>query len=280
MITSEELLSYKNNGFILIRNFFNKNETEKLLEDIKRVFALQINFFSNISVESILKNEESRFAELIIDLFNNHPDVFTNCSKQIQHLVSLHKFGVQNKLFEVLRSLGLEFPIISVRPCVLMNSKHLDKDGYNGRYWRLPSHQDWYYSQGSIDSVTVWCPLVFVNSDLGALQLVPKSHKWGLQKTENSYGELDCELEEEKYISFDMDKGDVLIFNSLLIHRSGINSTNKIRWSSQLRFNNLKEKSFVERNFPLPFVYNPTRILVTPNFPSKESLEKFFTEES
>jgi phytanoyl-CoA hydroxylase len=277
MITNQELQNYREKGFILIRNFFDKKETDNILAEVKRVFAIQIHLFSSISIEEIIKKEESCFAELVFDLFKNHFDVFTNCSKQVQHLISLHKFGVQNKLLEVLTGLGLEFPIISVRPCVLMNSKYLDKDGDNGRYWRLPSHQDWYYSQGSLDSVTVWYPLISVNSELGALQLVPESHKWGLQKTENSYGELDFELEDDKYISFDMDKGDVLIFNSLLIHRSGVNNTNKIRWSSQLRFNNLIEETFVDRNFPLPFVYHPTRILSTPNFPTKNTLESFFT---
>ena len=160
MITNQELQNYREKGFILIRNFFDKKETDNILEEVKRVFAIQIHLFSSISVEEIIKKEESCFAELLFDLFKNHFDAFTNCSKQVQHLVSLHKFGVQNKLLEVLNGLGLEFPIISVRPCVLMNSRHLDKDGDNGRHWRLPSHQDWYYSQGSLDSVTVWHPLI------------------------------------------------------------------------------------------------------------------------
>ena len=41
--------------------------------------------------------------------------------------------------------------------------------------------------------------------------------------------------------------GDVVVFSSFLVHRSGTNSSPDIRWSCHFRYNNLAETTFVER---------------------------------
>lgn len=214
----------------------------------------------------------------MVELYHKDFTIFSNCSKQVQHLVLLHELGVSQQVVEVLRELGLSKPILSVRPCVLMNTKGLDKNGEKGKYWRLPPHQDWYYNQGSIDSVTVWYPYVFCDKSLGSLQLIPGSHLWGLQKCgeNDDYGEMIEEIADDKFVSFDTGPGDVIIFVSLMVHRSGINSTDRVRWSSQFRFNNLLEPTFIERRFPNPFAYHPIRALVTPGFPKEADLKKHF----
>jgi hypothetical protein len=67
-----------------------------------------------------------------------------------------------------------------------------------------------------------------------------------------------------------------LIFSAFLVHRSGENITKNIRWSIQLRYNNMVEPTFKERGFPMPYIYKPEENLVTPDFPKKEQLEEVF----
>ena len=83
-------------------------------------------------------------------------------------------------------------------------------------------------------------------------------------------------IPDEKFVTFDTEPGDVIIFVSLMVHRSGVNSTNRVRWSSQFRFNNLYESTFIERKFPNPFVYHPSRKLETEGFPKQDDLQKTF----
>lgn len=272
----QEKENFINQGFLIVKKFLDLNNVNQILADVKEIFAIQIGKLKNQDKNDILKLDAETFSSEVFNLFKTSFDTFSNCSKQAQHMVSLHQLGTDNKILSLLKELGIVKPIVSVRPCLLMNNIKLDKDGVQGRYWRLPSHQDWYYSQGSLDAVTFWFPLIPVPKKLGALEIVPESHKWGLQEAKLSYGELDSELPDEKYISFDLEPTDILIFNSLLIHRSGKNETNLIRWSAQYRYNNLYESTFINREFPNPYAYYPTRQIVTPNFPSKNDLDSFF----
>ena len=275
MIDKERIKEFKEQGFIIVKDFFDRTDIARIFNDIKEVFAFQIEQVLNIPVKESMALSDEAFSAQLYELNHRDFELFSNCGKQAQHLISLHELGVSKKLIGLLNELGLSKPIISVRPSILINHKKLDKEGEKGTYWRIPPHQDWYYSQGSLDSVTVWFPFVICPKELGSLEFIPGSHLWGLQKSdEKQYGLMSEYLPDDKYVTFDTGPGDVLIFFSTLIHRGGINSTNRIRWSGQLRYNNLCEPTFVQRKFPNPFVYHSIRTLVTPGFPNDEDLKK------
>lgn len=131
--------------------------------------------------------------------------------------------------------------------------------------------------QGSLDSVVVWVPLADVDVKLGALEVVPGSHKLGLLTTEvvNSFGKVD-RFDDGDFISVEARQGDVLFFSSFLVHRSGVNTTDSIRWSCHFRYNNLSEETFIERGYPHPYLYKPQEELITADFPDTERLAKLF----
>jgi len=105
--------------------------------------------------------------------------------------------------------------------------------------------------QGSLDSIVVWVPLADVDFSLGALEVVPGSHKLGLLTTEliNSFGKVD-RFSDDDFISVEAAQGDALFFSSFLVHRSGVNTTDSIRWSCHFRYNNRCEETFIERGYP------------------------------
>jgi ectoine hydroxylase-related dioxygenase (phytanoyl-CoA dioxygenase family) len=53
----------------------------------------------------------------------------------------------------------------------------------------------------------------------------------------------------EKYPSIPLycEEGDVFFFDLDLLHRSGINTSNMIRWSAQARYHNATETSFLSK---------------------------------
>ena len=275
-LSEEQLNGYRKNGYILLKSFFEKKQIEKIFDDIREVYAIQFSYLLDVDMQQSLAMGQEEFSQLMYRLCEKDLEAYTNCGKQAQHLMSLHALGASEKVTELLQALGLKRPVISVRPCILTQNPRIDKAGDKGKYWRLPTHQDWYYSMGSLDSLNIWLSYVPCDKALGAMEMIPGSHLWGLQnaKDEGFYGEMTENFSDGQFISLDTEPGDVLLFYSILVHRSGINSTNRIRWSTQFRYNNLYEPSFIERKFPNPFIYQSTKLLDREGFPNAGDMER------
>ena len=126
---------------------------------------------------------------------------------------------------------------------------------FNGDFWvrpklpnekltTLPWHQDSAYMPNTETNMhlTVWLPLVDVKTENGALQFLPGSHKAGLQTYHRVPGEafavpvLSPTASDTDIHTLEMKKGDLLVFNNLVFHRSLFNRSDIIRWSVDFRF--------------------------------------------
>ena len=124
----------------------------------------------------------------------------------------------------------------------------------------------------------IWVPLVDVPRELGALEIIPGSHLWGLQDSrEDEWYRSINGPGDEQYQSVEISAGDALFFSAFLVHRSGDNVTDSVRWSCHFRYNDLDEPTFVDRKYPNPYVYKPQQELVTKDFPSVEQLRTCFS---
>ncbi len=268
--------AYRENGVILLKGFFAKGEIEAVHADARHVFGLQMVERGILRTEDVSDEE---FESGMFELFARDVAAIANCGKQAQHLISLHRLSLDSRILEALRAFGLYFPIISTRPVLYFNSPRLATKEV---YWRVPLHQDWRSMQGSLDSVFVWIPLVDIDRALGALEIIPGSHRRGLlpagaadssfaevQKTETDVGSL---------TPVEVEKGDALFCSTFLLHQSGTNATRTVRWSCHFRYNNLHERTFIERGFPHPYVYAPRADLITPGFPGAEAVAAVFAK--
>lgn len=126
---------------------------------------------------------------------------------------------------------------------------------FNGDFWvrpklpnekltTLPWHQDSAYMPQTENDIhlTVWLPLVDVKVANGPLQFLPGSHKSGLHTYHRVPGEafavpvLPPTSSDSEIDTLEMQKGDLLVFNNLVFHRSLVNRSNSIRWSTDFRF--------------------------------------------
>lgn len=126
---------------------------------------------------------------------------------------------------------------------------------FNGDFWvrpklpnekltTLPWHQDSAYMPHTENDthLTVWLPLVDVEVENGALQFLPGSHTSGLQTYHRVEGEaftVPVQSPTSSHTNIDtleMKKGDLLIFNNLVFHRSLLNRSDTIRWSVDFRY--------------------------------------------
>lgn len=268
-MNKETLLNdYKSNGYLLLKNYVIQDEIQKILKDCKNIFLIQFIHKKYIDFINIEDLDPVLFDNLLIKLFEEDFITFSNCGKQVQHLISLHKLGVSDVFLKVLKQIGLKIPTISTRPVVFFNHPKLAKEKV---FYKVDSHQDWRSMQGSLNSIVIWVPLMTITKNIGALEILPKSHKLGLitDTIDHGFGMVNLsEIQKNNLMSVEVMPGDILIFSSLLVHQSGENISNTPRWSCHFRFNDLSEETFIERGYAHPYIYKPDDKLITPNFPT------------
>lgn len=233
-----------NDGYIILKNFFKKEYITNLKNGAENIFKIQFERFGYTET----------FQENMIKLFNEHEDIFINCGKIIQSgLIELYKLPVEDKIIDLMKSLGLSFPNLCTRPVLFFNHPKLAKEEY---YYKTPPHQDWSSMESSSDSLVLWVPLVDVNKDNGSIIIWPKTHKNGPLPFKTIGGFASVEIEGET-IQPELEVGDIAIFSTFLVHSSGDISNDTIRWSCHFRYTNMNDDDFINRGFPNPYIYKP-----------------------
>ena len=231
-------------GYVILKNFFDKEYIQTLRQKAEDIFKIQFKHF----------NYNDEFQGNMIRLFNEHESIFINCGKIIQTgLLELYKLPLEGKLINEIKNLGLEFPNLCTRPVLYFNHPKLAKEEV---YYKTPPHQDWPSMESSMDSVVVWIPLVDVNKENGSLIIYPNTHKLGILPFKTNGGFAKVETVGEG-IQTELEMGDIVIFSTLLIHKSGDILNDTIRWSCHYRYTNMLDSDFIERGFPNPYIYKP-----------------------
>jgi ectoine hydroxylase-related dioxygenase (phytanoyl-CoA dioxygenase family) len=232
------------NGYIILKNFFDKEFITHLKNLAQEIFRIQ---FDNFGYDDTFENN-------MIRLFNEHEEVFKNCGKLIQTgLIPLYQIASDNTLTNQMVDLGLSYPNMCTRPVLFFNHPKLAK---SKEYYITPKHQDWPSMEASMNSVVVWVPLVDVNKENGSILIYPKSHKQGVLPFTTEGGFAKVEYEGES-IQPEMEVGDIAIFSTLLVHESGPILNETIRWSCHFRYTDMLNDEFIKRGYPNPYIYKP-----------------------
>lgn len=231
-------------GYIILKNFLNKDFITHIKKSAKAIFQIQFDAFGY--------NEE--FTDNIIRLFNEHEDIFKNCGKLIQTgLIPLYQLASDSELISYIKRLGIKFPNMCTRPVLFFNHPKLAKEEI---YYKTPKHQDWPSMEASLNSLVIWIPLVDVNKENGSIIIYPGSHKNGILPFKPNGGFAQVEYEGES-IQPELEIGDVVIFSTMLVHKSGDILNDSIRWSCHFRYTDMSEEDFINRGFPNPYIYKP-----------------------
>jgi ectoine hydroxylase-related dioxygenase (phytanoyl-CoA dioxygenase family) len=268
-----------NNGYVLLKSFLDKEDVNQILIDSKNVFYIQFKKLGYIKTESLYQTSDDEYYKCMFRLFEENTNVFINCGKQVQHLISLHRLSLNDKVISLVKDVGLSFPNISTRPVLYFNHPKLAKEKV---YHTVDAHQDWRSMQGSLNSVVIWIPLIDIDKKKGALEIIPGSHLNGLvtNNIEHGFGMIDKTIyKDDSFISISVEVGDILLFSSLLIHQSGNNVSNTPRWSCHFRYNDLYEETFINRGYPHAYIYKPVDNLLTENFPTQIDISNTFKNE-
>lgn len=245
-------LELKDEGVIVIRDFFEKELIENIQSAAKKIFQIQ---FDHLDIKG-------DFLSQMTTLFKDHLDTFISCGKLIQTgLIELYQLSVNPKLIELIKDLGLSKPLMCTRPMLFFNHPQL---AMSEHFYKTPLHQDWVSMLASEDSIVVWFPLIDLKIGHGPVIFYPRSHKLGplTDKLENGFAAVPFDRSAYSKLQPEVNVGDIVIFSTLLVHESGVITNNQIRWSSHLRYTNMEDEDFIERGFPSPYINKPSQELI------------------
>jgi ectoine hydroxylase-related dioxygenase (phytanoyl-CoA dioxygenase family) len=228
----------------VLKKFFHPDDVTMIQQEAIGVFENQFDRFGYKG--TIL--EKMKF------LFTLQEQTFINCGKHAQHLVNLWKLSLGERVIGLLRQVGIQFPNVCTRPVLMFNHPDLAKEKI---YHTMDAHQDWPSMQGSSNAAVLWVPLVNMEEGIGALEVIPGSHKGGIRTKETVNGFAMYDLKGwEEFVKMELNVGDALLFHAMLVHRSGTHKGGDIRWSAHFRYNDLQDEDFVRRGYPHPYVYH------------------------
>lgn len=198
--------NFSDAGYVIIKQAISKNLFKNIQEDIYNTLKIKVGN-SKIKYEKFCK------------LTNNLKIKEYDFAKPLFH--SLHFKGLIKSMFlekkfhsKMVELVGKDLAFCT-DPGITLNvpDKPDPKKNYTFKEW----HQE-IWSGASPSTVQIWTPLIHANNKNGQMQIIEESHKWG------HVPHMDRKplILPKKYKTKELhlNYGDVIIFSTLLLHRS------------------------------------------------------------
>lgn len=214
-LTSDQVALYHEQGYVVVKSFCSREETDKLYQT-----ALNDNAMRNNALD--LNDQTGKKTKLSL-WFTPGNDVFGYLTRSRKMVDSVQQL------------LGDKAEVCH------FHSKLMQKEPKVGGAWEW--HQDygyWYKNQFMFpeEMMSVMVALTHANKENGCLQVIKNSHKIG-RVNHGFSGEqvgadmqmVDNALKTMELIYSELEPGDALFFHSNLLHRSEANLSDHPRWS-------------------------------------------------
>lgn len=215
---------YATNGYAVLRGVVDPADLDAL-EGAFEHYAADHDFTDDYPVEGPMHSPE--FAEWLTGL----------SSVQLAMLYERMKLSQNLKAFSELPELIK--PVYDLLDCnVTPKAARFRMDQPHSTRHLAVWHQDHAYVGGSTDTVTAWVPLQDTPWEMGPLLVKPRSHKYGPlhHDLELNGRKTMRDLTTHEIRMCEMERGDVLLFHSLLLHSGQVNLSDRVRFSVQVRY--------------------------------------------
>lgn len=231
-LTQEQLAQFNNDGFIVLRGFVDAKRCDDILNVAREHLEKRIEpIETEVGYDS--GSKEYRTSETDYTSKIGDEEITVRRLRQVYDRSPLFKRWMEDE---------------EIRPVLqqILNDKVVITTAHhNSIMTKMPYvsgetrwHQDrryWRYSNDNL--VSVWLALESETTENGVLEFIPGSHKMEFrvsQFDDKEYFSQEYESNKTtiaKKISTDLEKGDVVIFHSLLLHRANKNNTNRAKIS-------------------------------------------------
>jgi ectoine hydroxylase-related dioxygenase (phytanoyl-CoA dioxygenase family) len=214
-LTEQQIKSYHQDGYLILKNFLSNPEVEKLYGIATADDTLQKHAFD-------LNDQAGKKTKLTL-WYTPGNDAYGLLTKSERMVASA------NALME------------GDSAVCHFHSKLMQKEPRVGGAWEW--HQDygyWYKNEFLLPNqmISIMVAITDANIQNGCLQVIKGSHKMGRiehgfagEQVGASQHYVDLALKTMPLVYVEIDAGDALIFHSNLLHRSEANTSDKARWS-------------------------------------------------
>ncbi len=228
ILNDQEVLSFQQDGFVIVRNFFSQQEIDKL-------YSIAVNDQVMRSNAVDLNDQQGRKTKLTL-WFTPGNDVYSMLLRSKRMVYSVAKL------------------LDSDSPACHFHSKLMQKEPKVGGAWEW--HQDygyWYKNQFLFPDqlVSVMIALTPANKENGCLQVIKGSHKLGRVNHGFAGEQVGADmvmvnhcLKMMEHVYVELQPGDALFFHSNILHRSEANLSDHPRWSLISCYNSLSNPAF------------------------------------
>lgn len=225
-MTAEILQSeMESRGYVCIRNVLPKAELTGLLAQITDILEREGWLLPGY-------DPLDRVANLAAACGDPDPG-FKRAYQTVFNLAAFHALPHHPSLQRIMKMLVGEEFLIHPKPIGRMIFPNCER-------LRVHAHQDYRFMGGDPECFTVWIPLHDCPFNVGPLQIMEGSHRFGFQEHEDKNLHVpEIRVGSEvggAWVGGEIDAGDVLIFHSLTVHAAAANSSKRMRISMDCRF--------------------------------------------
>ena len=246
--SSVDIDFFEENGYILIKDFYDLDQDiHPILLDIYKLIGLVAERHDHkLDRKPYSPDNFDDGYNQLIKINRSYGGEIYDLIKQIPSFLRLISNEKADALFQNIRNTEIS-GIGTASYGIRIDNPNEDK-------FRSHWHQEFLFQPQSLDGIVFWTPLLPISEELGPVIILPRSQKDGLCKYSkgNAYAEKTGAYQigiynEEKVIeSYEKiapltKPGDLLLMDFLTIHGSGVNRSNRSRWSVQNRFFNYSE---------------------------------------
>lgn len=217
--------------------------------DQKQINNLRRKFIEIFNLVSINNNHKKIIVDKdIIDLYHNKKKIWIAAYDQLRMLPDIYLLLDKVLRKKIYLKSGIKFPALAAKPIV-----RVVMPGNIGTS-KAAAHIDYPTYLGSKNAITIWIPLQKIDDEIGPLKLVPGSQKRkikNLSKIKNGIIVNQKNLNEKLFKPIKVNVGEALIFSHHLVHKSTDNFSKKIRFSIDVRLNDLKSISYAKKLYYL-----------------------------
>jgi hypothetical protein len=263
-LSTSKIETYQKKGYIILKDFI----THEISKDLLYALIKILKKYNPLFPGDLLKCsswDDPKLTDELISFRSKEPQLFGIFYDALQNSTILQALFTQYDLINVVGQL-LDDDEKTISSTGHMLRIDVPKDTRNILAW----HQDSAYyiqNQASENGCVVLLPLVDLFPENGTLKLLEGSqnestleHKLGSSNSEHTSEKFEVpESIVNKYSEIDLyaNKGDLVIFQMNLIHKSGFNSSHGVRYTAGARFH----KTLADDFLPGRLIYVPNNTL-------------------
>jgi ectoine hydroxylase-related dioxygenase (phytanoyl-CoA dioxygenase family) len=257
ILTKEQVKYFHEYGYIVIERFYDREiDIEPIQYGIWQILKILFDKYNiDIEYQDFSPSDFDYGYQKLIAVNRRYGGEVYDAIKQIPAFMRLVSLQKNDKIFMQLR--GVSTPAIAAGGYgIRIDNPHEEK-------YRSLWHYEYRDQLRSTDGIVFWSPLVRLTDQMGPVQICPKSHLGGLRRSYTNDPEnpektgayaMRLENEEDLIAQYGIvaplsEPGDLVLMDFLTLHSSGVNISDRSRWSMQFRYFSFEAPSGISINW-------------------------------